>query len=155
MTKLNVLGTIVALATTPGSLLAQVITGRVLEAGSDLPIPSASVTLVAGNRSLLSTESDSAGNFRVAVPRAGWYSLRVERIGYSAASSDTLEVGSGENVEVALRLSVTAVPLEPLLVVERRSRILVASWRSRSVGILAPACWRGRTLGLMVFSLAN
>jgi hypothetical protein len=69
---------------------------------------------------LLSTESNSTGNFRVAVPRAGWYSLRVERFGYASASSDTLKIGARENVEVSIRLSVTAIRLEPLLVVERR-----------------------------------
>jgi hypothetical protein len=123
MTKLRVVLTIASLLCTPAGLLAQMITGRVLESGSGRPIPAASVTLVEGSRSLLSTETDSAGNFRLAVPRAGWYSLRVERLGYASASSDTLEVGAREDVEVAIRLSVTAVRLEPLLVVERRREV--------------------------------
>jgi hypothetical protein len=123
MTKLTVAWAIASLASAPASLLAQVITGRVLEIDSDRPIQAATVTLVADTRFLLTTESDSAGNFRLAVPRAGWYSLRVERLGYASANSDTLEVGARENVEVAIRLSVTAVRLEPLLVVERRREI--------------------------------
>jgi hypothetical protein len=123
MTKLAVVWTMALLAGTPAGVLAQVISGHVLELGSDRPLPAASITLVAGNRPLLSTDSDSAGAFRVAVPRAGWYSLRIERIGYALAISDTLEVGGSENVEVTIRLGVTAARLEPLLVVVRRREI--------------------------------
>jgi hypothetical protein len=144
MRKLTVVCTIASLTSIPAGSLAQIITGRVLEAGSDSPIRSATVTLVAATRSLLSTESDSAGNFRVAVPRPGWYSLRVERLGYASARSDTLEIGVRENVEVAIRLSVTAVRLEPLLVVERRSEIRPRSEFERRVEA-------GRRSGLGVF----
>jgi hypothetical protein len=80
----------------------------------------------------------------VAVPRAGWYSLRVERIGYASASSDTLPVGARENVEVTIRLSVSAVRLEPLLVVERRMEIRPRSEFERRVE-------SGRKSGLGVF----
>ena len=144
MTKLAVVWTIAILAGTPAGLLAQVISGRVLELGSDRPLASASITLVAGNRSLLRTNSDSAGTFRVAVPRAGWYSLRVDRIGYALASSDTLEVGGSENVEVTIRLGVTAARLEPLLVVVRRREVRPRSEFERRLE-------SGRRSGLGVF----
>jgi hypothetical protein len=122
MTKRGVVWAI-AFICTPSCLASQVITGRVLELSSDQPIAAASVTLVAGNRSMLSTESDSTGTFRLGVPRAGRYSLRVNRIGYATANSTPLDVSVRENVEVTIRLSVTAVRLEPLLVVERREEI--------------------------------
>jgi hypothetical protein len=144
MMKLALVWILASAASTPAGLLAQVITGRVLEVGSDRPIGAASVTLVAGSRSLLSTESDSAGRFRVPVPRAGWYRLRVERLGYAQGSSDTLEVGARENVEVAIRLSVTAVRLEPLLVVERRREARPQSEFERRLDT-------GRRSGLGVF----
>jgi len=144
MRKVSVVWVIASLATMPAGLSAQVITGRVLEVGSGRPLPSASVTLVAGRRSLLTTESDSAGNFRVPLPRAGWYSLRVERFGYGSASSDSLEVGARENVEVAIRLSVSALRLEPLLVVESRREIRPRSEFERRFDV-------GRRSGLGVF----
>jgi hypothetical protein len=144
MTKPIAVWTIVSLATTPTGLLAQVITGRVLEVGSDRAVPTASITLVADNRLLLSTESDSAGAFQVPVPRAGWYSLRVERLGYVSATSDSLRVGARESVEVAIRLSVTAMRLEPLLVVERRREIRPQSEFERRLEA-------GRKSGLGVF----
>jgi hypothetical protein len=136
--------TIACLTSSPAGLLAQLITGRVLEVDSNRPIGAALVTLVAGHRSLLSTESDSAGSFRVAVPRAGWYSLRVERLGYTPATSETLEVGARENVEVAIRLSVTAIRLEPLVVVKRHREAQAMSQFERRLE-------SGRQSGLGVF----
>ena len=102
---------------------AQVISGRVLESGSNRPVGAAVVSLLAGGRSLLSVQSDSAGYFRVPVPRPAWYRLHVERLGYAGASTDSLEIGSHENVEIVIRLGVTAVPLEPLMVVEHRTSV--------------------------------
>jgi len=102
---------------------AQVISGRVLESGSSRPIDAAVVSLLASGRSVLRVESDSVGYFRLPVPRPGWYGLRVERLGYATAGSDSLAVGSRENVEIVIRLGVTAVPLEPLMVVERRTSV--------------------------------
>lgn len=121
--RLAIVCIVPSLAGMTDDLLAQVITGRILEQGSDRPVPAASVTLLAGERSLYAAETDSVGNFRVAVPRAGWYRLRLGRIGYASVTSDALDVGPRESVEVTIRLSVAAVPLEPLLVVEGRSEV--------------------------------
>lgn len=115
-----------------------------LELGSNRPIPAASVTLAAATRSLLVTVSDSAGMFQIAVPRADRYTLRVERIGYGSESSGTLEVGARENVDVTIRLSVTPVRFEPLLVVERRTQIRPQAEFERRLA-------SGRNTGLGVF----
>jgi hypothetical protein len=136
--------TVAWLAGTPVNLPAQVITGRVLELGSDRPVPAVSVTVVAAGRSLFGTEADSVGSFRVAVPGAGWYSLRVGRIGYASVTSDSLEVGPREDVEVTIRLSVEAFRLEPLLVVERREEVRPRSELERRLE-------SGRRSGLGVF----
>jgi hypothetical protein len=144
MTRLAVAWTILSLASTPDGVLAQAIAGRVLEVGSERPVSAASIALVADNRLLVSTVSDSAGVFQVAAPRAGWYSLRVERLGYVSATSDSLQVGARESVEVAIRLSVTAIRLEPLLVVERRREVRPQSEFERRVE-------GGRRSGLGVF----
>jgi carboxypeptidase family protein len=112
----------IVVASLPTGVLAQVIRGRVLDVASGDPVAAAAVTVVTDGRTLTSTESDSAGAFRVAVRRAGKYTLRVERIGYSAGISGILEVGARETVEVTIRLDVMAVHVQPLLVVERRTR---------------------------------
>jgi hypothetical protein len=128
--------TLLACATARSS--AQVLSGRVLEAGSDRPIAAAFVSVSSPGQSPLIAESDSAGVFQLTLPRPGWYALRVERLGYAAASMDTLEVGRGEIVEIAIRLSVTAVPLAPLMVVERRSSLGVRTDFQRRAGIRSP-----------------
>jgi hypothetical protein len=120
MTRFAVVWIAVAIGSTPPGLSAQSITGRVLEIDTDRPILAASVVLLSGGRPVLSVDSDSSGAFRLMVPQAGWYGLRVERLGYASESSDTVEVGAHESVEVTIRLSITAVRLEPLVVVERR-----------------------------------
>lgn len=120
MTKPAVIWIAVAIGSTPPGLSAQSIIGRVLESDTDRPIPAASVVLLSGGRPVLSVDSDSSGAFRLIVPQAGWYGLGVERLGYASESSDTVEVGAHESVEVTIRLSITAVRLEPLVVERRR-----------------------------------
>jgi hypothetical protein len=144
MPNLAVALTIACLAGLPAGALAQSIVGRVLEVDSDRPIADALVTLIADGRLLLSTESDSAGNFSMPVPRGGWYSLQIERLGYAPAVSDRLAVGTRENVEVTIRLSVTAIRLQPLLIVEHRSETRPASEFERRLE-------SGRRSGIGVF----
>ena len=100
---------------------AQVLSGRVTELGSDRPIVAAAISVHSGGQSMLSIQSDSTGFFRMVLPQPGWYRVRVDRLGYAPAESDTLEIGRGELVEVGIRLRVAAVQLTPLMVVERRS----------------------------------
>lgn len=99
---------------------AQVLSGRVLESSSGRPVGDALVSLVASGRVVSMVESDVMGRFRLQAAAPGRYSLRVHRIGYESVSTESLAVAAGENVDVVLRLWVSAVPLTPL-VVERRA----------------------------------
>jgi hypothetical protein len=99
---------------------AQVLSGRVLESSSGRPVGDALVSLVASSRVVSTVESDVVGRFRLQAPAPGWYSLRVQRIGYAPVSTDSVTVAAGENVDVVLRLWVSAVALTPLIV-ERRA----------------------------------
>ena len=130
-----------AIAPVPSS--AQIINGRVFEAGSDRPVGGALVTVMASGRSVLRTESDSLGFFQAEMPRPGAYALRVERLGYATTDTDTLSVGADETVEIAIRLGVTAVQLEPLMVIERRSSVRRSEFQRRMDA--------GRRSGLGVF----
>lgn len=62
------------------------VQGQVVEAGSLFPVQGASVALVPGNASLITT-TDSSGHFRIAAVPVGHYALRV-----AAPGHDTLEV---------------------------------------------------------------
>lgn len=50
-----------------------------------------------------------------------YHRLRVERLGCAPADTDPLALGRGETVEIAVRLGVTAVPLAPFTIVDRRT----------------------------------
>jgi hypothetical protein len=122
---------------------AQVLSGRVLESSSGRPVGDALVSLVAGSRVVSTVESDVMGRFRLQAPASGSYSLRVHRIGYAPVSTESLAVAAGENVEVVIRLWVSAVPLTPL-VVERRAADRARTQLERRIET-------GRQTGLGVF----
>lgn len=109
----------------------QRIGGRILEAGSDRPIGAAVVQLIENGRAILVTESDSLGVFELPAPRPGWYALRIERLGYETARTDSLSLAPGEIVDLAIRLGVSAVGLAPLMVVERRRTVPATEFQRR------------------------
>lgn len=120
-------GVIVVLATLVGLALvsavpasAQVIHGKVLEETTSQPLDLVSIELIddAGERRA-SVASDSAGAFRLRAPQPGSFRLRLTRIGYADVVTEPVDVVVGEQVELELRMSATAVPLEALRVVGR------------------------------------
>jgi TonB-linked SusC/RagA family outer membrane protein len=89
---------LVAVAALSTAALAQRrITGKVTEAGSGTPIPSATVQVVGGTAGALTT---AQGTFTLTVPSSGAVSLRFRRIGYQA---QTVALAAGQStVDVAL-----------------------------------------------------
>ncbi|HEX6307425.1 MAG TPA: carboxypeptidase-like regulatory domain-containing protein [Longimicrobiales bacterium] len=104
----------------PGA--AQLVTGRVVAEGSESPI--AAVTIELTDTTGLrrgSAVSDTAGRFRLMAPQPGEYQLRVTHVAFAALTTATVPVTMGTQVELELRLSPTAVALEPLRVLGRSS----------------------------------
>lgn len=95
----------------PGS----VITGRIVEGGSGSGVGNAAVRL-GGTR--LEALSASDGRFRFARVPPGRYELNVEHLGFLSVQ-DSVEVESSSTTDIAVTLSVEAVPLEPLQVTTR------------------------------------
>jgi hypothetical protein len=113
----------VLLVAAPG-VAAQVIHGRVLDEATGEPLGVVSVELVDGaGKGRTLTETDSAGVFRLRAPVAGSWLLRLSRIGYADVQTGPVEVGPTERVELELRMSATAVPLEPLRVIGRADHV--------------------------------
>lgn len=104
----------------PAAAGAQVLAGRVLEAGSDRPIPAARVSLTSDVSGVVEFDTDSVGLFRFALLQSGEYAVRVEHLGYATAHTEPIPVGRDETVDITIRMSVSAVPLAPVMVVERR-----------------------------------
>jgi hypothetical protein len=103
-----------------GELPAQVITGRVLDASSNQPIPAAEIRLLdragAPREPLI---ADSAGRFGI-TPPPGIYRLRAVSLGYTQIESPEFNLKERTELQIELRLSVAAVPLEPFRVIAQR-----------------------------------
>ena len=104
----------------PATAGAQILAGRVLDAVSDQPIHAARVSLTSDGSAPVQLDTDSLGFFRFALLQSGDYAVRVEHLGYATANTEPIPVGRDEAVEITIRLSVSAVRLAPLMVVERR-----------------------------------
>ena len=85
-----------------------VLEGIVRSAEGGMPLAGATITVVGTGRGAV-THGDGA--FRIAVPDAEQYQLRVDRLGYATT---TLDVGHGESATVDLE--VAAVPSPDLVV---------------------------------------
>lgn len=103
-----------------GSLGAQSIQGLILVAGDTVGVDGVSVTLLdQEGQALFQVQSDPSGRFRIPLQAAGSYGLSLIRLGFRSFQAEVV-VGEREMVEVELRMSEEAIPLDPLVVTARR-----------------------------------
>lgn len=108
---------------------AQVVRGKVLDAATGDPVPQAEVTAsTVEGRGAGRARAGADGTFTLDLRAAGTIRLRAQRSGYRPTLTDALPVDARETLEVELRLSATAVAIEPLRVTAR-----VAPPRRRSL----------------------
>lgn len=100
----------------PSLAHAQIVHGRVTEAGSGEPVSGAIVLLLdeSGTRRS-ATLSDPGGAYRVGAPGAGTYRLRVERVGYATSTSAPLRLEAGQTAELALTAESRRVVLDAVV----------------------------------------
>lgn len=84
--------------------------------------------------------SDTAGRFRVIAPRPGVYRLHVSALGYQGMETTELKLDSRVELQLEVRLSASAVPVEPLRVVARRNYTAM-----RHKEFYKRADWSGKT----------
>jgi len=107
------------LAASAAPSAAQAVHGRVLERGTDRPVPSAVVELRAGADVRAQARTLDDGSFTLIVPGAGTYRVAAARMGYESLLSGDLRIERLDSVALVFRLTSTAVALDP---VEARSR---------------------------------
>ena len=90
---------------------AGTIAGRVIDASSNAPVPSAQVQVVGTTRGAVTGDD---GRFRIAAVRAGSYTIRALRLGYQA-STQVVQVTAGSTAEVDFFLPPAAVSLEQVV----------------------------------------
>ena len=88
------------------------IVGRVMERGSNTPVADANVIIVGTQRG---ARTDDRGSFRIADVAPGTYTVRVTRLGYSAASR-LVTVTESANSSVDFLLQSSAVQIDQVVV---------------------------------------
>ena len=109
-----------------GSLAGQVLRGRVTEDASGRMLAGAEVVVLdLDGVPILRSLSDTSGRFVLSLGHAGWYRVRVSHLGYADFTSDGIRIPEDDDVTLHVRMGSEAIPLEPLLVVGRRSTEVV------------------------------
>lgn len=100
---------------------AQIVRGRVIEDGTDLPIRDARLTLLTGaGRAESRAVTDSTGTFQLHARFAGDYRVEVEHNGYAPLEPRSVRVEREQELVLEIRLSRSVMALDPLTVVARR-----------------------------------
>jgi len=110
---------------------AQVVQGRLLDEATGQPVAAVAIQLLGGDEgdSTVATDvTDDQGHFMLRAPSFGAYQLQTLRIGYQPVTTQLFViVRERDLLEVEVRISAVAVPLEPLTIVSERAA------RSRSL----------------------
>jgi Carboxypeptidase regulatory-like domain/Outer membrane protein beta-barrel family len=89
------------------------LAGRVRDAATGRPVEAARVALVGTG---LATETDSAGEFRIAPVRAGTHVIEVRAVGYAMARFRNVTVRAGETYTLDVPLSSVTVVVDSVVV---------------------------------------
>lgn len=102
----------------PFNVAGQTLRGRVVDSTTGAGIPDAIIRLVTMLDSVVATATaDTSGYFDMRGPGSGEFRVAAERTSYLTQTSGPIRLTAGATTEVILRLSVGAVPLEPITVV--------------------------------------
>ena len=119
------------------ALNAQVVSGTLIESGTETPLPGGVMSLLDEDSVLLErTRTDSAGAFAFTLRGSGEYRLHAEHLGFRAAASPKLDIGTLDTLRVEFSLSRDVVVLEPL-VVKGRSSMPLRSVTATETGSVA------------------
>jgi hypothetical protein len=118
MQRISGMAAVLALLASP--LAAQTVRGKVLDATSGEAIAQVTVqALGADGRDLGRARTAADGSFQLQLRTAASVRIQAQRAGYRTTLTAELPVATREAVEVEVRLSATAVAIEPLRVTAR------------------------------------
>ena len=103
---------------------AQTVHGKLIDPKSGAPVESVSVTLVTDEKSPVGKViiTDGSGAFALPVVAPGIYRVQVAPSGQPAQVSPAIELLTGDDVAVALRLNADGVRLTPIKVTAKNKR---------------------------------
>ncbi|HKK08639.1 MAG TPA: carboxypeptidase regulatory-like domain-containing protein, partial [Gemmatimonadota bacterium] len=146
------MGAVLALLTAlPAVLSAQAVRGRMLEAGTGIPVAGALIELRAeGDSAVDRVLTDDGGRFSLRAPAAGSFVLHAERIGFRDWDSESFQVTVGEPVTRIIQVSTQPVSVSALSVqAERKCRL------AREQGIATALLWAEVKKGLQATLLSQ
>ncbi|MFL5539767.1 MAG: TonB-dependent receptor [Longimicrobiaceae bacterium] len=100
-------------------LSAQVVRGKVLDAATAGGVPEVEVRALSEGREVGRARTAADGSFRMQLRVAATVRIEAQRTGYRPTVTPELPVGTREAVDVEVRLSASAVTIEPLRVTAR------------------------------------
>jgi carboxypeptidase family protein/TonB-dependent receptor-like protein len=109
-------------------LAAQNVRGKLLELGSQKPVPDVVVVLVAEDNPSLSqgmtqrTTTSNTGTFALRAPGPGVYRVRADRPGYRTAITPAIALQPGDDIGIAVRLLPDTAQLRPVVVTANNRR---------------------------------
>lgn len=96
----------------PTEVVAQILVGRVTEAGNRRAVVGAIVRILpASGEGGVGVLTDADGRYRVAAPGAGTYSVVVERIGYAVSRFERVAMPASGTLELDLTVQTSAIDL--------------------------------------------
>ena len=101
---------------------AQVVHGRIVDAGTGAPVRAAVWLREMGLPDVGPVRADSAGAFTLRAPRPGMFRLAAGCVGYRETESLAFELEADDSIEVVFRLAAGGVLLNPLEVVASARR---------------------------------
>ena len=118
---------------------AQSITGKVLDAGSGVPLGGVRITLLStGDTAIAVATTDILGNFVMTVRHTGRFRLRAARIGYDSLSTKPFVLLQAHEANVELRLAMRPIELAAVDAVgaatSRLTRVGFYARRSKGFG---------------------
>lgn len=106
----------------PAFATAQMVRGTVSDATSGLPIKAVNLSLYTlDGRRLVAGLSNDDGRFEIVLPKGKTVYLQAERIGYGTAKSEPITARTSELLQLNVRMSEVAIPLEGIEVVSRKT----------------------------------
>lgn len=118
---LAILSAFICLIATPSFSANGVITGKVLDSVTRKPLVDVNISLV---NSQTGTASDQNGRFHLEL-KPGWYSLRVERIGYETKIIPNVKLVDSQRLDFIIDLNESVVEMEQVVVTATRNRSLL------------------------------
>jgi len=93
-----------------------VIKGTVIDADSDMPLIGASIQVIASENQIMGTVTDLDGYYRIEDLPLGRHIVSVSYLGYEPITLPNIEVGSGKDVDLDIKLEESLIKLDEVVI---------------------------------------